>query len=476
MSGKIAFLGLGAMGFGMATNLIKKGFHVTGFDVYAPTLERFTAAGGHTSSTPKGTVIDAQYVVFMVATAAQILTALFDDDSGAIHSLGKGATVILSSTGPPEHVPLVRKLLDEKYGRQDIELVDAPVSGGTIRAANGTLTILAAGPESAIAAAKPVLDAMAGENLYIIPGGLGAGTNVKMVHQVLAGIHITMTSEAMGFAAALGLNTKQAFEILRKGRGSSWMFENRTPHMLVQDKTVYSALNIIVKDIVSNSHPSNGLSLFHSELCLDTRYISCFCKQGIVTSGGRSANFPLFLSSTTEQVLAAGVSAGLGLIDDAALVGVYLPQSPSAILKLASSPATFAADDSKILLVEKIMAGVHLAAAAEAMSLGVKVGLEAKKLFEIISTAAGSSAMFVEGATQLLSGVWKEGSSVDDVIAELTEAVEEAHKLKYPLHLTGTALQLFELAKLKGLGKEPGIAVSKVWDSVDGPYFPRAQV
>ncbi|PVH80276.1 hypothetical protein DL98DRAFT_491740 [Cadophora sp. DSE1049] len=434
------------MGFGMATNLLKKGFHVTGFDVYAPTLERFTASGGHVSSTPKETVLDAQYVVFMVATAAQILSALFDDDSGAIHSLGKGATVILSSTGPPEHVPIVRKLLDEKYGRQDIELVDAPVSGGTIRAANGTLTILAAGPESAITAAKPVLDAMAGENLYIIPGGLGAGTNVKMVHQVLAGIHIAMTSEAMGFAAALGLNTKQAFEILRKGRGSSWMFENRTPHMLVEDKTVYSALNIIVKDI------------------------------GIVTAGGRSANFPLFLSSTTEQVLASGVSAGLGLIDDAALVGVYLPQSPSAILKLATSPATVSADDPKLLLVEKIMAGVHLAAAAEAMSLGVKVGLEAKKLFEIISTAAGSSAMFVEGTMQLLSGVWKEGSSVDDVVAELTEAVEEAHKLKYPLHLTGTALQIFELAKLKGLGKEPGIAVSKVWDSVDGPYFPRAQV
>lgn len=446
MSGKIAFLGLGAMGFGMATNLIKKGFHVTGFDVYAPTLERFTAAGGHASSTPRDTVKDAQYIVFMVATAAQILTALFDDEKGAIHSLGKGAIVILSSTGPPEHVPLVRKLLDEKYSRQDIELVDAPVSGGTIRAANGTLTILAAGPDSAIAAAKPVLDAMAGESLYVIPGGLGAGTNVKMVHQVLAGIHIAMTSEAMGFAAALGLNTKQAFEILRKGRGSSWMFENRTPHMLVEDETVYSALNIIVKDI------------------------------GIVTAGGRSANFPLFLSSTTEQVLASGVSAGLGLIDDAALVGVYLPQSPSAILKLASSSATLSPDDPKLLLVEKIMAGVHLAAAAEAMSLGVKVGLEAKKLFEIISTAAGSSSMFVEATMQLLSGVWKEGSSVDDVIAELTEAVEGAQKLKYPLHLTGTALQLFELAKLKGLGKEPGIAVSKVWDSVDGPYFPRAQV
>ncbi|KAL2069844.1 hypothetical protein VTL71DRAFT_14523 [Oculimacula yallundae] len=444
MSGKIAFLGLGAMGFGMATNLVKKGFHVTGFDVYAPTLSRFVAAGGHASSTPKETVQDAQYVVFMVATAAQILSALFDGENAAIHSLGQGAIVVLSSTGPPEHVPIVRKLLDDKYNRKDVLLVDAPVSGGTIRAANGTLTILASGPEEDVSAAKPVLDAMAGENLYLIPGGLGAGTNVKMVHQVLAGIHIAMTSEAMGFAAALGLNTKVAFEELKKGRGTSWMFENRTPHMLVEDKTVYSALNIIVKDI------------------------------GIVTAGGRSAEFPLFLSSATEQVLATGVSAGLGLIDDAQIVGgVYLPKAPTKVLELASSSSPLSADDPKLLLVEKVMAGVHLAAAAEAMSLGKKVGLEPKKLFEIISTAAGSSAMFVEGTKQLLSGSWT-GRSVDDVISEMTEAVDEAHKIRYPLHLAGTALQLFELAKLKGFGKEPAIAVSKVWDSVEGPFFPRA--
>ncbi|KAI9046607.1 hypothetical protein LZ554_009350 [Drepanopeziza brunnea f. sp. 'monogermtubi'] len=444
MSGKVAFLGLGAMGFGMATNLLKKGFPVTGFDVWQPTLDRFAAAGGKASKSPKETVLDAQYVVFMVATAAQILTALFDEENGAVHSLGKGATVILSSTGPPEQVPHVRQLLDEKYDRSDIELVDAPVSGGTIRAAAGTLTILAAGPESSLVAARPVLDAMAGESLYIIPGGLGAGTNVKMVHQVLAGIHIAMTSEAMGFAAALGLNTKQAFELLKKGRGTSWMFENRVPHMLVEDKTVYSALNIIVKDV------------------------------GIVTAGGRSADFPLFLSSATGQVLASGVSAGLGLVDDAALVGTYLPQDPKLVLQLASSAATLAADDPKLRLVEKIMAGVHLAAAAEAMSLGVKVGLDARKLFEIISTAAGTSAMFVDGTQQLLSGLWNLDLTVDEVVAELAEAVEEAHRMKYPLHLTGTALQLFQLAKLKGLGSEPGIAVSKVWDRAEGPWFPRS--
>lgn len=235
----------------MATNLIKKGVSVTGYDVWAPTLERFVSAGGSSATTPKETVKDAPFVVFMVATAAQIMDAMFSEENGAILALAKGATVILCSTGPPEYTPAVRKLLNEK-GRSDVFLVDAPVSGGTIRAANGTLTILAAGEESAVGKAKEVLDLMAGSNLFIIPGGLGAGTKVKMVHQVLAGIHICMTSEAMGFAAAMGVNTKRAFEVLKSGEGTSWMFENRLPHMLVEDKTVYSALTIIVKDIVSS--------------------------------------------------------------------------------------------------------------------------------------------------------------------------------------------------------------------------------
>ena len=150
-------------------------------------------------------------------------------------------------------MPYLKKLLDEKYGRSDVEVVDAPVSGGAGRAANGTLTILASGPESALSSARKVLDVMAGPNLYIIPGGLGAGTKVKMVHQVLAGVGILLTSEAMGFAAALGLNTKQVYEVLKESESTSWMFENRAGHMLEEDGIIYSALNIIVKDVVSIS-------------------------------------------------------------------------------------------------------------------------------------------------------------------------------------------------------------------------------
>jgi len=332
----------------------------------------------------------------------------------------------------------VRALLDER-GRGDVKVVDAPVSGGTARAAAGTLTILAAGTEGDLEAARPVLEVMAGSNLWIIPGGLGRGTQVKMVHQVLAGIHIAMASEAMAFAAALGLDTEWAREQLGRGEGASWMFENRTAHMVVKDEKIYSALNIIVKDV------------------------------GIVTASGRAEKFPLFLSSATEQVLATGVSAGYGLEDDAQLTKVYLPKDPSLVLAQAAA-ATATKDEKKLKLVRQISAGVYLASAAEAMSLGAKVGLELQQLYEIISGAAGSSWMFVDRTPQLLSGKWTAKKTIDEVVKELAESVEEANRMKFPLHLAGTALQLFQLASLKGLGSEPDVAVSQLWNGADGPW------
>jgi 3-hydroxyisobutyrate dehydrogenase len=129
--------------------------------------------------------------------------------------------------------------------------------------------------------------------------------------------------------------------------------------------------------------------------------------------------FPLFLSSATEQVLASGVSNGLGLVDDAQLIQIYTPKDPALVLKLASSTTTLKEDDPKLKLVSQIMAGVHLAAAAEAMSLGAKVGLDTKKLYEIISTAAGTSWMFVNRAPQMLSGKWTTKKTIDNIIAEL---------------------------------------------------------
>lgn len=250
---RLAFIGLGAMGFGMASNLLTRAFSVRGYDVSPSAVSALADLGGERASSPAHCVAGARWVVLMVATAAQAMSVLFDPSSGAVEGLEKGAVVLCCSTGPLGYVPLVRERLDA-LDRADVFVVDAPVSGGTIRARSGELTILASGDASAVEAAKMVLDAMAAkEKLYIIPGGLGAGTKAKLVHQVLAGVHIVMAAEGMGFARALGLDPRSAFERLKTSEGSSWMLENRAPHLLDEDPVIHSAMDIIVKDVVSNS-------------------------------------------------------------------------------------------------------------------------------------------------------------------------------------------------------------------------------
>lgn len=136
--------------------------------------------------------------------------------------------------------------------RSDILLVDSPVSGGTFRAASGTLSLMSGGSPGAIDSAREILQDLSDENkLYLVPGGIGAGSNMKMLHQVLAAIHILAASELMGFAANLGLNARETEEKLRGGKGWTWMLENRFGRMVAEDwNPGASALTIILKDAV----------------------------------------------------------------------------------------------------------------------------------------------------------------------------------------------------------------------------------
>jgi 3-hydroxyisobutyrate dehydrogenase-like beta-hydroxyacid dehydrogenase len=122
----------------------------------------------------------------------------------------------------------------ESMSRNDIFLVDSPVSGGTVRAAQGKLTILSSGSPVALRRSKQILSHLS-EKLFVIPGGIGSASKVKMVNQLLAGVHIAAASEAMGLAVRMGLNTRQVYEIIVNAAGNSWMFENRVPHLLDND-------------------------------------------------------------------------------------------------------------------------------------------------------------------------------------------------------------------------------------------------
>jgi 3-hydroxyisobutyrate dehydrogenase-like beta-hydroxyacid dehydrogenase len=155
----------------------------------------------------------------------------------------------MCSTVPASYLDEVQESLKSR-NRNDIFLVDSPVSGGTARASEGTLTIMSSGSEAALEKGNPLQSALA-ERLVVVPGGIGSASKVKMVNQLLAGTHIAAAAEAMGLAATMGLNTQQVFDIIIGAAGNSWMFENRVPHMLRNDWTPLSAIDIFVKDLVS---------------------------------------------------------------------------------------------------------------------------------------------------------------------------------------------------------------------------------
>ena len=416
---EVSFIGLGAMGFGMATHLLKQGYRVTGFDVWAPTLERFAAAGGATAKTPAAAVADKLFCVCMVATAQQAQSVLFEGLDAAVPALPKGATLLLCSTVPCAYVQQLEKQL-AAAGREDIHLIDSPVSGGAARAADGTLSIMAGASDAGMAAAKPLLLELADPaKLYVVAGGIGAGSNMKMVHQVLAAVQILSCSEGMGFADHLGLDAQAAHDFVVKSEGWSWMFGHRVPRILTNFQPVASALGIIVKDT------------------------------GIITSEARRSHFPALMTGTAEGVYFAGLGMGFGPDDDSGMVRVYT-QSKGKVGPVAGEAQS---QDAKLGLVVDLLKGIHLLAAVESLSFAHRVGLDLDQVLDLCINAAGGSTMLQKygpGIIQSLRAAQGSagggGEDLTTVVQNLQAAIEEAQRLKVPVYLGTQALGLATLA------------------------------
>jgi len=438
----VSFIGLGAMGFGMATHLIKEGYTVTGFDVWAPTLERFRAAGGQTATTPAEAVAGKDFCVCMVATAQQAQSVLIDGPSAAISALPQGAAVLLCSTVPCEYVQSLQKQL-ETLGRGDILLVDSPVSGGAARAADGTLSIMAGMSDAALAKARPLLAEMADPaKLYIVQGGVGAGSNMKMVHQVLAACQILSASEALGFADQLGLDLAKAQQTVLGSDAWNWMFEHRTPRMLTQYQPIASAINIIMKDT------------------------------SIITAEGRRSAFPTLMTSAAEQVYFSGIGRGFGPDDDSSLIRLYTEGKG----KVGSVHGLAETEDAKLELVVDLLKGILLCSAAESLAFANTVGLDLDQVFELCINAAGGSRILEKAGPEIIKAFkegtieqgWKAsegGLGLKSLGDKLQAAIEEAQRIKAPLFLGTQALNIIRLAlQSDGEGLAAG-AVVKVWGS-----------
>jgi L-threonate 2-dehydrogenase len=281
---RAAVIGLGSMGYGMATSLRRAGFDVTGCDVSAETVARFVADGGGGAASPAEAARQADIVVSVVVNAVQTETILFGKD-GVAETLAKNAVFVSSATMDPDVARRLAKQL-EATGRH---YLDAPISGGAQRAAQGELTILASGSAAAFAKARPALDAMAAK-LYELGDAAAA---FKMINQLLAGVHIAAASEAIAFAAKQGLDIRKVYEVITASAGNSWMFENRMPHVLDGDYAPRSAVDIFVKDL------------------------------GIIQDMARTAKFPVPVSAAALQMFLMTSGSGMGRDDDASVARMY---------------------------------------------------------------------------------------------------------------------------------------------------------
>src|ERR1700761_1556051 len=284
---RIAVIGLGSMGYGMASALKRAGFEVTGCDVAAETIARFESEGGKGAGTPATAASNADIVVSVVVNAAQTETILFGKD-GVAETLAKGAVFVSSATMDPDVARRLAKQL-EATGRL---YLDAPISGGAQRAAQGELTILASGSAAAFAKARPALDAMAAK-LYELGDAAGQGAAFKMINQLLAGVHIAAASEAIAFAARQNLDLRKVYDVITASAGNSWMFENRMKQVLEGDYKPRSAVEIFVKDL------------------------------GIVQDMARNARFPAPVAAAALQMFLAAAGSGMGRDDDASVARLY---------------------------------------------------------------------------------------------------------------------------------------------------------
>jgi 3-hydroxyisobutyrate dehydrogenase len=301
MSNKLSVgvIGLGAMGMGMAQSLRRAGHVVNVFDVRAEVAQKFAAEGGVACASLADIAQASDVLVSVVVNAAQTESVLIGDgsaQSGCINHLKPGSVFVMCSTVDPAFSVGLEKTLNAK----GLLYIDAPISGGAAKAASGQMTMMTAGTPEAYAKAEPFLNAMAAK-VYKLGDSAGAGSKVKIINQLLAGVHIAAAAEAMALGLREGVDPDALYEVITHSAGNSWMFENRMAHVLAADYTPLSAVDIFVKDL------------------------------GLVLDMARASKFPLPLSSTAHQMFMQASTAGFAKEDDSAVIkifpGIELPKA-----------------------------------------------------------------------------------------------------------------------------------------------------
>jgi 3-hydroxyisobutyrate dehydrogenase len=292
---KVGVIGLGAMGGGMARSLRRSGYRVHAADARPDVARTFAGEGGVACVSPADLAQHCEVIISVVVNAAQTEDVLFGQ-AGCAAAMKPGSVFVMCSTVDPAwSAELERRLADH-----GIHYLDAPISGGAAKAASGQITMMTAGRPEAYARCGALLDAMAAK-VYRLGDRAGAGSKVKVINQLLAGVHIAAAAEAMALGLREGVDPAALYEVITHSAGNSWMFENRMAHVLAGDYTPLSAVDIFVKDL------------------------------GLVLDMARASKFPLPLSSTAHQMFMQASTGGFAREDDSAVIkifpGIELPKS-----------------------------------------------------------------------------------------------------------------------------------------------------
>jgi 3-hydroxyisobutyrate dehydrogenase-like beta-hydroxyacid dehydrogenase len=272
----------------MASRLAEAGFELKVFDVVAERARPLVEIGAASAASPKEAAEGSEALVLMVANAAQANDVLFGD-GGVAGALPEGAAVVVMSTIGPEAV----RELDQELAGRGLRTLDAPVSGGVARAERGDLLIMAGSPQDLFEELRPALEAMGSSVVHCGPR-VGDGQAVKLVNQLLCGVHIAAAAEALAYAESLGLDPRFVFETIRHGAANSFMLEDRGERMLEEEYVPpKSALDIFVKDM------------------------------GLVGKAAEERGFEAPLAAAALEMYLSGRDAGLGAEDDSGVIRVF---------------------------------------------------------------------------------------------------------------------------------------------------------
>jgi 3-hydroxyisobutyrate dehydrogenase len=284
---RVGVIGLGAMGMGIAQSLLRAGFDVHAFDLRPEALKTIAQAGAQTADSPAALAGKVEALLTVVVNAQQTEEVLFGANGACAH-LAPGAVVIGCATVAPDFA----EALGARVEAMGLQFIDAPISGGAAKAASGEMSVMAAGKPEVFERCAALFDAISAK-LYRLGEKAGQGSKVKMINQLLAGVHIAAAAEAMALGLKAGCDPEALYEVISNSAGSSWMFQNRVPHILAGDYRPLSAVNIFVKDL------------------------------GIVLDYAKKTVFPLPMSATAHQLFMQAAAAGHGGEDDAAVVKVF---------------------------------------------------------------------------------------------------------------------------------------------------------